>query len=181
MGKKIVVISSSLRKDGNTEALIKEFVRGAEDAGNEVEKINLRDIRLEFCRGCLHCQKMDSECVIDDDMKGLIDVIAGADVLAFASPLYYGCISGQLKTFLDRLNPLFAREYNFSDVIFIGACADDNEEAFDTAIKEISAWADCFCDIKLRPPVLACNVTEIGDIKGSYDLERAYIAGNLIH
>lgn len=180
MSKKIVVISSSFRKEGNTQALVNEFIRGAEDAGNDVETINLRDIRLEFCRGCLHCQENEADCIINDDVNRLLDVVAGADVLAFASPLYYGSISGQLKTFLDRLNPLFVRDYNFTKVVFIGACADDSEDAFDTAIDEIWEWINCFNGVSLDSSVLACNVTDVGDIKGSYNLKYAYKVGNII-
>lgn len=180
MSKKIVVISSSFRKEGNTRALVNEFVRGAGDAGNDVKTIDLSEIRLEFCRGCLHCQNNESDCVINDDVNGLLDVVAGADVLVFASPLYYGCISGQLKTFLDRLNPLFVRDYNFTQVVFIGACADDSEDAFDIATSEIWEWINCFNGVTLTSRVLACNVCDVGDIKGSYNLEYAYKVGNII-
>lgn len=110
--KKIAIISSTPRKNGNSEILAEEFARGARESGNEVKRFDVRDIDLKFCRGCLACQKT-SACVIDDGMNEICDEISGADVLVFATPVYYYSVSGQLKTFLDRLNPLFARENRF--------------------------------------------------------------------
>ena len=101
--KNVVVISSSLRNGSNSEMLAKEFIRGASIKHN-VEYISLKDINLKFCLGCLLCQKT-GKCVINDDIRQYLEKISNADVLVFATPIYYYCMSGQLKTFLERLNP----------------------------------------------------------------------------
>lgn len=85
--KKIAIISSTPRKNGNSEILAEEFARGARESGNQVKRFDVRDIDLKFCRGCLACQKT-SVCAIDDGMKEICDEISGADVLVFATPVY---------------------------------------------------------------------------------------------
>ena len=104
MSKKLVLIYSSFRKNGNSERLAKEFERGAQESGLNVQSIFLRDLKYGFCRGCLACEKT-YKCIQKDDIASVIDIVANADILAFATPVYYYSVSGQLKTFLDRMNP----------------------------------------------------------------------------
>ena len=85
--KNITVISSSLREGSNSEILAKAFVDGAKK-NNEVKYISLKDIKLNFCKGCLACQKIN-KCVIDDDVNSLLDIISNSDILVFATPVYY--------------------------------------------------------------------------------------------
>lgn len=83
-----------------------EFVRGTQEAGNEVEKVTLRGKDIRFCKGCLVCQKTQ-ECVIkDDDAPAIVRKMYEADAICFATPIYYYEMSGQMKTLLDRANPL---------------------------------------------------------------------------
>ncbi len=84
--KNVLVISSSLRRGSNSEALAKEFARGASDSGNKVELISLRDKAISFCRGCLACQKTQ-KCVIADDAQSIVAKMQDADVIAFATPI----------------------------------------------------------------------------------------------
>ena len=85
MAKRIFIVSSSPRKGGNSDALAEEFRRGAEAAGNVVEKVNVRDIDLKFCLGCLYCQDHD-RCVINDSMNEICNRAQKADILVFATP-----------------------------------------------------------------------------------------------
>ena len=176
MNKKIVIISSSPRKNGNSETLTKEFAKGAADAGNQVEFIALRDLKYEFCRGCLYCQSHD-RCVISDSVNGLLEKVQNADVLVFATPVYYYSVSGQLKTFLDRLNPLFPRENKFRDVYLVATCADIENSAFEGTVKAVEGWIECFEGVKLAGTVLCPGVTDVGDVNDKEELETAYEAG----
>ncbi|MGM9665282.1 MAG: flavodoxin family protein, partial [Eubacteriales bacterium] len=99
MSKKVIIISSSPRKNGNSDTLAAEFEKGAASAGNTVEKINVRELDLKFCIGCQFCQTHGT-CVQKDSMNGLYEKIQNADVIVFATPVYYYAVSGQLKTFL---------------------------------------------------------------------------------
>ena len=103
---KILVISTSLRARSNSEALADEFIRGAQDAGHEVEKITLKDKDIKFCKGCLACQTTQ-RCAIKDDAPAIVEKMHDADAICFATPIYYYEMSGQMKTLLDRANPLY--------------------------------------------------------------------------
>ena len=101
MNKKVLIISSSPRKGGNSETLAAAFAKGAREAGHQVETVYLREKQVGFCKGCLACLKL-GHCVIQDDAVDIAAKMHDADVLVFATPVYYYCVSGQLKTMLDR-------------------------------------------------------------------------------
>ncbi len=122
--KKVLVISSSLRPGSNSEALADAFIRGAAEAGNEVEKITLKEKEIRFCKGCLACQQTQ-RCVIADDAPAIVAKMHDADVLAFASPIYYYEMCGQLKTLLDRANPLYPSGYRFRDIYMLTSAAEE--------------------------------------------------------
>lgn len=176
MKKKILMISSSLRKESNSEMLADEFMRGAQDAGNQVEKISLRDKSIEFCRGCLACQKTGS-CVIQDDAVAITEKMKSADVIVFATPIYYYEMSGQLKTMLDRANPLFPSEYAFRDIYLLTTAAENDETATDGAVKGLQGWIDCFEKAHLAGTVFAGGVDMPGAAKGHKALEKAFNLG----
>ena len=113
--KKITVISSSLRKNSNSEILANEFIKGAKENGNEINLINLKDIKMQFCIGCLSCGKTH-KCVLKDEVtKKMLDEICNSDVIVFVTPVYYYAVSGQLKTFIDRMNPIYSMDYKFKE------------------------------------------------------------------
>ncbi len=124
MSKKVFIISTSPRKGSNSDALAESFAEGARSAGNEVEKISLAGKNIEFCRGCFACQKIQ-RCVIRDDADQIEQKMEQADVLVFATPIYYYEMSGQMKTMLDRGNPLYTTDYKFRDVYFLSSAAED--------------------------------------------------------
>ena len=141
--KKVLIVSSSLRGGSNSEILAHEAEKGAKDAGNEVEFLSLKDKEIKFCIGCLSCQKT-LKCVQKDDMADLIGKVQNADVIIFATPIYYYEMSGQLKTFLDRCNPLYSQENKFKDVYLITSSYDSSENAADRAINGLKGWIECF-------------------------------------
>lgn len=100
----VLVISSSPRKNGNSDLLCHEFAAGAREAGHEVEEIALRDLDISPCRACYGCWTSGT-CVLHDGMEDLLGKIAAADVLAVASPVYFGTMCGQAKVMIDRLLP----------------------------------------------------------------------------
>ena len=115
MNKKVLIISSSPRKGGNSETLADAFIRGAKEAGHQTEKICLYDKTISFCKGCLACLQYH-RCVIHDDADVIAQKMRKADVLVFATPIYYYEMCGQMKTMLDRANPLYDSDYQFRDV-----------------------------------------------------------------
>ena len=88
MSKKVLIICTSLRKNSNSDALAKSFAEGARSAGNEVETVSLTGKNIAFRKGCLACQSI-GRCVIKDDAIVLAEKMRTADVLVFATPIYY--------------------------------------------------------------------------------------------
>ena len=176
MRKRILVISTSPRKGGNSEALADEFVRGARDAGNDVEKITLYDKTIGFCRGCLTCQSTQ-RCVIRDDADAIAQKMLRADVIAFATPIYYYNMCGQMKTLLDRANPLFSANYQFRDVFLLAAAAEEDEHTVDGAVTGLQGWIDCFEKARFAGTVFAGGVTAVGEVRHHPALQKAYELG----
>ena len=106
MARHVLILSASLRAGSNSEALANAFAGGARAAGHTVELVSLRGKNIAFCRGCLACQTL-GRCVIGDDAVAITEKMQHADVIVFATPIYYYEMSGQLKTLLDRANALF--------------------------------------------------------------------------
>lgn len=176
MGKNVLIISSSPRKGGNSETLAASFAKGAEEAGHKVETVYLREKKYGFCKGCLACLKV-GHCVIKDDAVEIAAKMHDADVLVFATPVYYYSVSGQLKTMLDRANPLFDSDYAFTKVYLLATAAEDGEETVDGTVKAVQGWVDCFERCELAGTVFAGGVNGVGDIAGHPALEEAYQMG----
>lgn len=176
MNKKVFIVSSTLRKNGNSEILARQFEKGAKDSGNYVEKISLRDNLPKFCIGCMYCQSHNG-CSLKDGMNDLYDRVQNSDVLVFATPVYYYEMAGQLKTFLDRLNPLYPRENKFKDVYLLATAAENDKSAMDGAIKGVQGWIDCFDGVSLKGVVYGIGAEAIGDINSLPAFREAYEMG----
>ncbi|MDE6849777.1 MAG: flavodoxin family protein [Clostridia bacterium] len=161
--KKIIVVTSSPRKNGNSEILAQKFADGALSAGNKVTTVAVRDIGLQFCIGCLYCNSHE-KCVQNDGMNALYSSFENADVIVFSTPVYYYSVCGQLKTFLDRLNPLYVRKNRFKDVYLLATAADGDDSAMDGSVKDIQGWVDCFDGVTLKGVLRGVGVTEKGEI-----------------
>lgn len=103
MGKKVIIISSSPRKGGNSDILCDEFQKGAQEAGHDIEKIFLKDKKINYCSGCGFCNTNNyTACSQKDDMNEILDKIIKADVIVMATPVYFYTMCAQMKTFIDR-------------------------------------------------------------------------------
>jgi multimeric flavodoxin WrbA len=140
---KVLVISTSLRAKSNSDILTEKLIEGAKASGHDVEYIGLKGKNIGFCIGCLACQNTQ-KCVIKDDAAEIAEKVKNADTLVFATPIYYYEMSGQLKTFLDRCNPLYSQENKFKDVYLITSAYDSSEKAADRAINGLKGWIECF-------------------------------------
>ena len=179
MNKKVLILSSSPRKGGNSETLAAAFAKGAQEAGHQVETVFLREKQVGFCKGCLACLNL-GHCVIQDDAVEIAAKMHDADVLVFATPVYYYCVSGQLKTMLDRANPLFGTDYAFTKAYLLAAAAEDAPETVEGTVKAVQGWVDCFDRCELAATVFAGSVNGIGDIAGHPALDTAYQTGREI-
>lgn len=163
--KNVLIIATSPRKNGNCEILADEFLRGARDCGNNVEKVVLYDKNIKFCVGCFACQKTN-ECIIkNDDANIIAKKMLNADVILFATPVYFYSMCGQMKALLDRSNQLYLSAYKFRDVYLIATAADSAKDCFDGTIMGIQGWVQCFEKANLRGIITAPLVHAVGDIK----------------
>ena len=176
MSKKVLIISTSLRKGSNSETLAKEFAKGAQAAGHSVEMVCLHDKTIGFCIGCLACQKT-KRCVIKDDANDITQKMLNAEVIVFATPVYFYEMSGQMKTMLDRSNPLYPTDYAFRDIYLLATAAEEEESAVDGTINGLQGWISCFEKTGLKGVVLGSGVTDAGDIEGNPALQEAYHLG----
>lgn len=179
MSKKILVISTSPRKGGNSETLADALIRGAEEAGNQVEKVCLYDKTISFCKGCLACLK-SHRCVIHDDADIIAQKMRQADVLVFATPIYYYEMCGQMKTMLDRANPLYDSDYRFREVYLLATAAEDEETTVEGAVKGLSGWICCFPKARFAGTVFGGGADAVGTIHGNPALDQAYAMGKAI-
>ena len=176
----VVIISTSLREGSNSEALAEECWRGARDAGNEAVFLSLKGKRLEYCIGCLSCQQTGM-CVLADDAAGFAEKVKNADVLVFATPIYYYEMSGQMKTLLDRLNPLYASDYKFRRVYMIATAAEGGSHVFEKAYSGLQGWVDCFEKAALCGLVAGGEINEPNDAGNHREtMHRAYELGQTL-
>lgn len=178
--KTVLIISTSPRKGGNSEMLADAFAEGAREAGHQVEKICLYDKTINFCKGCLACQKTQ-RCVIHDDADVIAQKMKAADTLAFATPIYYYEMCGQMKTMLDRSNPLFPSDYAFRDIYLLASAAENEESAVDGAVNGLNGWIACFEKARLKGVVRGVDTTDPGDIRRNAPaLEAAFVMGKKV-
>lgn len=168
MKKNVLIISTSPRKGGNSDILASEFEKGALESGHQVKKINLYDKTINFCKGCLVCQST-KKCIIKDDASDIVEEMLHNDVIVFATPIYFYEMCGQMKTLLDRTNPLFPSDYSFTDIYLLAAAADDNINSIDGATKGLQGWIDCFEKTSLKGVVKGLGADTVGTIKNFPD------------
>lgn len=142
-------------------------------------KITLKGKHFAFCKGCLACQKTQ-KCVIQDDAIAITEKMCHADVIVFATPVYYYSMSGQLKTLLDRANSLFASDYAFRDIYLLTTAAEDEESTPEGTETGIQGWIDCFEKAELKGTVFAGGVNDVGEMDGHPALQKAYHMGTAV-
>lgn len=182
MKKNVLIISTSLRQQSNSEILADKFMEGAREAGHSVEKIVLRDHQFHFCKGCLACQASKTgHCIMQDDADMIIEKMAQSDVIVFATPIYFYEMSGQMKSLLDRTNPLYPVDYKFRDIYLVTAAAEEEMSAMDGAMKGLQGWIDCFEKAVFKGVIYGTGIDVAGMAKTCDSvLEKAYEMGKTI-
>ena len=174
---KVLVISTSLRAKSNSDILTEQLIQGAKDAGHDVEHISLKGKKIGFCIGCLACQKTQ-KCVQNDDAVAIAERVKEADTLVFVTPIYYYEMIGQMKTLLDRLNPLFPSDYRFRKVYMLSVAAEDEEYVPEKALSGLQGWVDCFEKAELACSLFCGGMTASNEAaERNEELNEAYQFG----
>ena len=177
--KRVIVISTSLRKGSNSDMLADQFAEGAKAAGHEVEKISLVGKDIQFCRGCMACQKL-GRCVIQDDVNAIMARVLESDVVVWATPIYYYEMSGQMKTLIDRMNAMYEQDYRFRDVYLLTTAAEDETETPKRAEAGLTGWTDCYPKCRLAGTLFCGGVNDAREIEGNPKLDEAYAMGQRV-
>ena len=174
---RVVIITTSLRARSNSDIMAEKVAEGAKAAGHEVEVISLKDKTISFCKGCLACQKT-FKCVIKDDAMEIAEKVKEADTLVFATPIYYYEMSGQMKTLLDRLNPLYPSDYRFRNVYMLMTAAEDETFVCEKAVSGLEGWIDCFGKAEFKGSLFFGGINDMGEAaEKNEELKEAYEFG----
>ena len=176
--KIVLIITSSLREQSNSTLLAQAFKDGAEEKGNEVEIISLRENRIAPCVGCGSCQ-VHGECFMKDKLNDILDKVIDADVLVFASPTYYYSVNGTLKNFIDRTYAKYSKIKN-KDFYYIGSSSDTSKESIDGAVETVKGFLRCVENVNLKGIVYGLNLNDQGEARYSESLKQAYEMGKNI-
>ena len=177
--KKVLILSGSPRKNGNSDMLCDEFMRGAVEAGNEVEKIRVAEKKIDYCSGCYYCKKSGGVCAIKDDMADVLQKMIGADVIVLASPVYFYSIDAQLKALIDRTVARWTEVKN-KEFYYIVTCADDEKESQERTIECFRGYADCVDGAVEKGIIYGTGVYQKGEIKEKAVMEEAYQMGRSV-
>ena len=124
---KIVVLEGSPNKNGSSNMLAEQFIKGALETGHQVEVIDAARAKIHPCTGCIHCG-YDGPCIQKDEMEQIRESILGADMMVFVTPLYYYGMSAQLKALVDRFcafNNSIHRKHMKSALLTVAWNSDD--------------------------------------------------------
>ena len=179
MSKRVLILSGSPRIGGNSDILCDEFMKGAIESGNQVEKINVSKKKIDYCKACYYCQTHNGECVIKDDMTEILQKIIDADVLVLASPVYFYSIDAQLKALIDRTVARWTEVKN-KEFYYIATCAD-GKEGLDRTIECFRGYADCVNGAKECGIIYGHSVYQKGEIKDKPQMKEAYEMGKSIN
>lgn len=179
MSKSVLIISASPRKGGNSDTLCDQFAKGAKEAGNEVEKLRLSELHIEYCSACYACKKV-GHCVKQDDMEYVLDKMRAADVIVLATPVYFYTMNAQLKTLIDRTLGGAQKPGLENKEFYLIATAADGRKAMERTIDGIRGYLECLLGAKERGVIYGASAWKIGDILENPAMQEAYEMGRTI-
>jgi multimeric flavodoxin WrbA len=175
MGKKVLILSGSPRKGGNSDFLCDQFMQGAKEAGNEAEKIFIRDRKINYCVACDACRGT-GKCVHQDDMAEILEKMIAADVIVMASPVYFYTLDAQLKTLIDRTVARYT-EITGKELYFIITAADTSIPMMQRTIECFRGFAACLNGAKEKGIIYGVGAWNAGEIKHTKAVQEAYEMG----
>ena len=178
--KKILILSGSPRKGGNSDVLCDRFAQGAIDAGHEVEKIRVAEKNIHPCLGCYYCKDHDGECVYKDGMADILQKIIDCDVLVLSSPVYFYSVCAQLKIVIDRTVARWTEIAN-KDLYYITTAAEDEDDTMDGTIACFHGFAMCIDGYYEKGTLYGRGLQDKNDVANHPEyLTIAYEMGNSI-
>ena len=174
MEKRVLILSGSPRKGGNSDLLCDEFARGAREAGHQVEKIRVQEQKIAPCLACYGCRGTGM-CVQKDDMAAILEKMVAADVLVLATPVYFYSMDGQLKTLIDRTLPRYTEIQDKE--IYLIATAAAGESAMGRTMAAMEGFVDCLPGAVVRDHIYGAGVYQKGEVRPTPAMSQAYLDG----
>ena len=112
-----------------------------------------------------------------DDVIPIMDSVLNADVVCWATPIYYYEMAGQMKTLIDRMNAMYPKDYKFRDIYLLTTAAEDEEYTPKRAESGLQGWIDCFEKSSLKAHLFCGGVNDSREIAGHAKLQEAYELG----
>ena len=158
MSKKIVVITGSPRKGGNSFAMTDAFIKAAEAKGHTVTRFDAAMMKIGGCRACETCYKTGKACSFDDDFNVIAPAILEADVLVFTMPVYWYSIPAQIKGVIDRIYSMVVggKDIAGKECALIACCEEEDLTVLD-GVRILNKW-------KMIGEVLVPGVLNKGDV-----------------
>jgi len=178
MSKRVLILSSSSRKRGNSNTLCDRFMEGAIEAKHQVEKVVLAEKTVNYCTGCYACRK-NGKCAQKDDMAQILDSMIAADAIVLATPVYFYSMCAQMKTVIDRTVARYTKIAK-KDFYFIVTAADSKKAAMEPTIAGFRAFTSCLPGAKEKGIVYGTGAWEIGDILTRPAMKQAYEMGKAV-
>jgi multimeric flavodoxin WrbA len=182
---KVLGILGSPRREGNTEILLNEALRGASDHGGLCEKVILRDLKITPCLEIYKCAE-DGVCAIQDDMQGLFPKIVQAERLLLASPIFFYSVPALAKAMIDRCQSLWAKKYILKlpvspiadrKGVFISVAATRGKKLFDGVRLTVQYFFDAI-DVAYSDELFVRGADEKGAVRDQPEaLQAAYGLG----
>ena len=179
MSRKVLVISASPRKGGNSDLLCDEFIAGAKEAGHETEKVFAASKKIGYCTGCGACYNGKNPCTQKDDMASILERMIASDVIVMATPVYFYTMDAQMKTLIDRVCARYTELTNKS-FCFIVTAADSSIPAMERTIEGFRGFTSCLEGAEEMGVIYGVGAWGIGEIKGSKAMKQAFEMGRNI-
>ena len=179
MKKKVLVLSSSPRRGGNSDLLCDQFVMGAQQAGHHAEKIFLKDKKINYCAGCGTCFQGEKRCPQQDDMAEILEKMITADVIVMATPVYFYTMAAQMKTLIDRTCPRYT-EISNKEFYFIVTAADSSKRNMERTLDGFRGFTSCLSGSKEMGVIYGTGAWNMGEIKGKPAMKEAAELGSAL-
>jgi multimeric flavodoxin WrbA len=173
--KKILILSASPRKGGNSDMLCDQFAKGAQDKGHQVEKLRLPEKKIGYCTGCGSC--FDGKgCPQKDAMPEVLQKMVAADAIVMATPVYFYAMNGQMKTLIDRTCARY-REISGKEFYFIVTAADGSKAAMQRTLEGFRGFTYCLDGAKEMGVLYGVGAWKAGDVAKTAAFQQAYAMG----
>lgn len=176
MARKVLVVTSSPRKNGNSSMLADAFIEGAQQAGNTVHRVDVGHAKINGCLDCKHCFTHEGVCIQKDDMQDIYPLLRECDVLVIASPIYFFTLNAQIKAFIDRMFCMIGKPFAVKSTVLLTVQEDKDQTVADNAVNTYKAmtsyikWEDLGI-------ISVAGVNDKGAIEGNPKLDEARALG----